>query len=73
MTAHKIKTIVPADGTLHISNLPFDPGAQVEIIVRVREQSDVASEPTFPLRGTFGEMHDPFEPAVDPDDWEALR
>lgn len=73
MTAHKIKTVVPADGTLHISNLPFDPGAQVEIIVRVREQLETLPEPSFPLRGTFGEMHDPFEPAVDPDEWGATR
>lgn len=73
MTAHKIKTVVPADGTLHLSNLPFDPGAQIEIIVQARDESDAMPEPTYPLRGTFGEMHDPFEPAVVPDDWEALR
>lgn len=72
MTAHKIETVVPADGTLHLSNLPFAPGAQVEIIVLTREQRAEISEVTFPLRGTPGEMHDPFEPAIDPEEWETL-
>ena len=73
MTAHKIEAVVPADGTLHLSDLPFDPGAQIEIIVLVREPVNASTTLTFPLRGTLGEMHEPFEPAVDPDEWEALR
>ena len=35
----------------------------------VRWQQAKAS---FPLRGTPGEMREPFEPAVDPDDWLSL-
>ena len=27
---------------------------------------------TFPLRGTFGEMHQPFEPATEIEDWNAI-
>ena len=73
MTAHKIETVVPADGTLRLSDLPFHPGAQIEVIVLVRESTDAAPTVTFPLRGTFGEMHQPFEPVADTDDWDALR
>ena len=71
MIAHKIEAVVPADGTLRISDLPFVPGSRVEIIVQERAAESVAV--TFPLRGTRGEMHEPFEPAVPPDDWDALR
>lgn len=73
MVAHKIETVVPADGILRLADLPFDAGVQIEVIVLVREKPQGVAVPTFPLRGTPGEMHDPFEPAVNPDDWDALR
>ena len=56
-----------------LSDLPFDPGAQIEVIVLVRELTETEPSVTFPLRGTFGEMHQPFEPVADLDDWGALR
>ena len=71
MTAHKIEAVVPADGTLKISDLPFMPGARVQIIVQERADEPVAV--TFPLRGLPGEMREPFEPATDADAWDALR
>lgn len=29
--------------------------------------------PTFPLREAFGEMHQPFEPATNVEDWSVLN
>ena len=37
----------------------------------LRAGAKLAMAPTFPLRGTAGEMHEPFEPAVSASDWEA--
>lgn len=70
MIAHKTQTTVTQNGSIELSNLPFQAGSPVEVIVLEREAS---SPPTFPLRGTFGVMHDPFEPAVALDEWDALK
>jgi hypothetical protein len=38
-----------------------------------RSTSPVVTDFAFPLTGTVLRYDDPFEPAVDPSDWEALR
>lgn len=68
MNAHKTQAIVKPNGKLEISNLPFLAGSQVEVIVLGRK---VLSRPIFLLRGTSGVMHEPFEPAVALDEWDA--
>ncbi|HEX8464541.1 MAG TPA: DUF433 domain-containing protein [Abditibacterium sp.] len=35
-------------------------------------QREGFSQPIFPLRGTSGVMHEPFKPAVEDDEWDAL-
>lgn len=69
MNAHKTHAVIAPNGRLELSNLPFQAGSPVEVIVLEREPSP----PSFPLRGTFGVMHDPFEPAIDEADWEVLK
>jgi hypothetical protein len=61
MKAHKTQAIIGVSGKLELSNLPFDVGSQVEIIVLEREEVVPA---TFQLRGTNGVMHDPVEPLL---------
>lgn len=43
-----------------------------EALLRAGLQLSGVKHPGFPLRGTFGAMHDPFTSAVAPDDWDAL-
>ncbi len=43
-----------------------------EALLRAGLELSGVKQPNFPLRGTFGEIHDPFEPAVAPHDWDAL-
>lgn len=79
MNAHKVETVLSEDGTLMLKGLPFSAGDAVEVIILERgNQSGKArasqAEPNlYPLRGTVLHYEDPFEPAVSPDDWEALR
>jgi hypothetical protein len=72
MPAITVTATVRPDGSLVVEKLPFPPGQQVEVVVRAP-----ADDPTeggkYPLRGTPGYYIDPFEPACDPDDWEANR
>lgn len=70
MQAHRIETIIQAGGTLALQGLPVADGAQVEIIILVKEEPRAKA---YPLRGTPYRFEDPTEPAVPPDDWEALR
>lgn len=76
MQAHKVETTIKANGTLLLEELPFGEGAAVEVIVLERPTEKVAARPEedkYPLRGTVYKYDDPFEPAVPPEDWEALR
>lgn len=70
MSAFTVTATVRPDGSLTVDRLPFAPGQRVEVVVR-----PAADDPTeggkYPLRGTPGYYIDPFEPACDPDDWEA--
>ncbi len=73
MSPIKIIATVRPDGTLTVDHLPFPPGQRVEVVV-----SPTADDPTeggkYPLRGRGPYKYDdPFEPACDPDDWEANR
>jgi FtsP/CotA-like multicopper oxidase with cupredoxin domain len=73
MSAFIVTATVRPDGSLTVDQLPFAPGQRVEVVVR-----PAADDPTeggkYPLRdGTPYKYDDPFEPACDPDDWEANR
>lgn len=71
MNAHKTQAVIASNGKLEVFDLPFEAGSHVEVIVLAREMA--STKPTFPLRGSFGVMHKPFEPAVEVDAWDALR
>jgi hypothetical protein len=75
MSPIKIITTVRPDGTLTVDHLPFAPGDRVEVTVSPcpAASPDPTEGGKYPLRGTPGYYLDPFEPACDPDDWEANR
>jgi hypothetical protein len=72
MSAITVTATVRPDGSLVVEKLPFPPGQQVEVVVRAPAE-DPTEGGKYPLRGTPGYYIDPFEPACDPDDWEANR
>lgn len=71
MQAYKVRSLVGADGSVTLENLPFAAGEEVEVIVLAdaRKRRD---QQRYPLRGTAVRYIDPTSP-VGEDDWEALR
>jgi hypothetical protein len=71
MQAHHIKTIIDANGSLHIDALPFPVGEAVDVIVYPTIASRVNGE-RYPLRNLPVEYIDPFKPTTDAD-WESAE
>lgn len=71
MQTYKTEAIVPSDGTLTITGLPFEVGHRVEVIVR-DPSADGETGDRYPLRGKPIRYVDPFEAAAD-GEWDALR
>ncbi len=72
LQAHRVETKLGDDGRLVIEGLPFLAGQAVEVIVLPRTAVIPPTNP-YPLRGKPLVYDDPFEPAVPPDDWDALQ
>lgn len=70
MLAHRIETTILPGGTIAVRGLPLAEGAEVEIIVLVKEQPRAKA---YPLRGTPYRFDEPTEPAVALEQWEAAR
>ena len=62
MQAHRIETVIPANGSIVLENLPFKEGERVEIIVLERREN--ASQKDTPLAGALLKYEDPFGPAT---------
>lgn len=71
MQTYRTETKVSKDGTLTLKELPFQPGAKVEVIVRSYELEVIPSQ-HYPLRGQPLRYDDPFE-SVAETDWETLK
>jgi hypothetical protein len=69
--AYRVRSLVSAEGTLQLENLPFQPGEEVEVIV-LGEESAARTEKRYPLRGTPVTYHDPTAPVAE-SDWQAAR
>jgi hypothetical protein len=70
METHRVETVVRNDRTVVVDNLPFDEGETVEVIIVKSDEKPV--DERYPLRDTPYTYTDPFEPAVQPEDWDAL-
>jgi hypothetical protein len=69
--AYRIHGRVSPEGSLKLENLPFEPGASVEVVVCAEERQR-GDERRYPLRGTPVVSHDPTSPVAEAD-WRALR
>lgn len=71
METLRVEKVIQSNGTIVLENLPFDEGEKVEIIIS-KSGAESEKDP-YPLRGTLYKYENPFEPAVPPEDWEALK
>jgi len=69
MIEHKTKVVVMTDGRVIIDDLPVTKGQLVDVTVEI----DAPTKPTYPLRGLPFRLREPFEPAVDESEWNALK
>ena len=69
MKKHKLNVLVLEDGRVVVDGLPVRKGQEVEVTIRLKK----VSPPSYPLRGLPIRYEDPFLPATDESDWEALR
>lgn len=67
MKSHKKKVLVLEDGKIVLDGLPVQEGDEVEVEIKV------LAPVTYPLHGAPFRYDDPFEPAVDPSEWDALK
>jgi hypothetical protein len=72
MDAVRIETKVKQNGRVVLDGLPFEEGQDVEVIVLESHKEAITPSPN-PLKGSVLRYDDPFEPAVPPEDWEAVR
>jgi len=71
MRVYKAEAEVGGDGTLTVRGVPFAAGERVEVIVL--PVLAAASGDRYPLHGVPVRYDDPFGPATDAADWDALR
>ena len=71
MEAHRIETTLTQGGKLTLTNLPFQKGDTVEIII-LRQPIASSGKKVHPLRGTLLKYIDPTEPVAQ-EDWETLQ
>ena len=72
MQAYHTTLQMPPNGALVITGLPFHAGDEVEITVESK-LTGLGQIFRTPLAGVPVEYIDPFEPAVPPEDWEAVN
>lgn len=73
MNAHKVEAVLRENGQLILENLPFKKGDAVEVIIIERSLGESESI-SYPLKNTQPYSYDePFAPATDIEDWQALQ
>jgi len=70
MQSFHIETTISQEGIPVIPKLPIKAGQRISVTIEVKSEAE--NRPTYPLRGLPFNYTDPFDPAVAPDDWEAL-
>jgi hypothetical protein len=71
MRAYRVEKIVPQNGVLELSALPFQAGEMVEIIILSRENG-LSRTALYPLKGKVLKYENPTDPVAS-DDWEVLK
>ena len=65
------ETTIGDDGEIRLKGLPLPIGDHVQVIIITKDQATSASHAS--LKGIPVRYDRPFEPAIDPDEWEANR
>lgn len=63
---------IDEDGRLQVDGLPVRAGDHVQVVV-IRRQPAAGGLTRYPLHGQPLRYETPFDPAVDPSDWEANK
>jgi hypothetical protein len=71
MNAHRVEATLESDGKLTLSELPFQAGDAVEVIILARPPESNGRE-RYPLRGKPVEYREPTAPVAQ-NDWEAVK
>ena len=71
METYHAEVTISEDGKLVMTDLPFQAGEKVEVIVRP-QVSPETSHKDYPLKGTVIEYIDPFG-SVAENDWDVLK
>jgi hypothetical protein len=67
------KAVVGDQGTVTVTALPLSPGDVVDVHVIKLDSPSSMEDVRQRLRGSVVRYDDPFEPAVPPEEWDALR
>ena len=70
MQAVRIETTIGKNGEVRLSELPFEAGEEVEVIVLARAAHPATAD-RFPLRGVAIQYERPTDPVAE-EDWSAL-
>jgi hypothetical protein len=73
METFKTKAKVKNNHKVHIDDVPFDDGLEVEIIISVSNQNENYNKLKDSLKGSVLKYDNPFEPVITSDDWELLK
>ena len=73
METYKTKTKVKEHHTVHIDDVPFEDGQEVEISISLCSKSlnDIGLKNS--LKGSVLKYENPFESVITSDDWELLK
>ena len=72
MHPYRCDARIDESGDLRISQLPFRPGDEVEVIVRPRRPQPDSGASRYPLRGLPYSYDRPTDPVAE-DDWAILK
>jgi len=73
MDTFKTKSKVKNNHKVHIENVPFDDGQEVDIIISVSNENENYNKLKDSLKGSVLKYDTPFEPVITSDDWELLK
>jgi len=73
MDTFKTKSKVKNNHKVHIEDVPFDDGQEVDIIISVSNENENYNKLKDSLKGSVLKYDRPFEPVITSDDWELLK
>jgi hypothetical protein len=72
MDTFKINTRVKSNHEISVGNIPFEEGQEVEVTISKKNGSESFENLKEELKGSVVKYKEPFESAIDTDEWELL-